>query len=226
VIAFDRRTGRTVWSTLKLQRRTSYATPLVASIPGRSPQLICSSGGMGVASLDPYTGRLNWMTGELPARTVASPIFSGELIIQPCGGGGVGKHLVAVDPFTDPASADKRIRYTREKNLPYVPTPISYGDHLYLWNDNGVVNCVETATGDNVWTKRVGGKYTGSPICVDGKIYIMSETGQVAVVSASPEYKFYGKSQLDDPSHSTPAVAGGRLYLRTFHRLACLEGRP
>jgi outer membrane protein assembly factor BamB len=137
----------------------------------------------------------------------------------------VGQLLVALDPFengdTQPATA-----YTRNKNLPYVPVPVCHGDHVYLWNDNGVVNCMETLTGNNVWTKRIGGKFTGSPICVDGTLYIMSEEGKVVVLAASPEFQQYGEMPLGDPSHSTPAFANGRLYLRTFHRLACLESHP
>jgi hypothetical protein len=74
-----------------------------------------------------------------------------------------------------------------------------------------------------VWTKRVGGNYSASPLCIDGKLYAISEQGEVAVVAASPEYKFYGTSPLGESSHATPSVANGRLYLRTYHRLACLE---
>jgi len=223
VVALDRYTGKTVWSTLRQSQQTSYASPLIATHEGEAPQLICSCGAMGVTSLNPLTGRMNWMTGQFPARTVGSPTFTEGLIIQTCGGGGIGKHMVAVDPFHAKGEPGGRIRYVRERTLPYVPTPIGYQGHLYLWNDNGVVSCVRTRDGKNIWTKRVGGTYSSSPICVDGKLFIIGEDGEVVVVAASPEYKLFGRVPLDDPSHSTPAVANGRLYLRTFHRLACLE---
>lgn len=223
--AVDRHTGETVWSTLRSSGHTSYASPLIVhGNGGAPPQLIASSFAMGVTSLDPRTGRVNWMTGELPARTVGSPLLADELIVQCCGGGGVGKLLLAVETREEAGSNPaSRIRYERAKRLPYVPTPVAYRDHLYLWNDNGVVSCVETQTGRNVWTERVGETYSGSPICVDGAIYAISEKGNVVVIAASPKFKLFGKTPLGDPSHSTPAAAHGRLYLRTYHRLACLE---
>ncbi|GAB4135228.1 MAG: PQQ-binding-like beta-propeller repeat protein [Planctomycetaceae bacterium] len=219
VIALNKQTGATVWSTLRHVRRTSYATPMILKRPGKPDQLICASGAMGVTSLNPENGRLNWMTGEFPLRTVASPVYAGGLIIQSCGGGGKGKLLIAVTP-------DGKIKYERNRVLPYVPTPIAYKDHVYLWNDNGVVSCIEAKTGKNLWTKRLGSNFSGSPICIDGKLYAMNEQGDVIVIAASPKYQFLGKTSLGDPSHATPAIANGRLYLRTFHRLICLEAKP
>ncbi|MCH8828197.1 MAG: PQQ-binding-like beta-propeller repeat protein, partial [Planctomycetes bacterium] len=188
-------------------------------------QLICVSGAMGVTGLNPHNGRLNWMTGEFPLRTVASPVYAGGLIIQSGGGGGIGKLLIAVDPDGKGNVAETHVKYRRERILPYVPTPIAYKGHVYLWNDNGVVNCIEAKSGRNIWTKRVGGKFSGSPICIDGKLYAINERGDVIVIAASPTYKFLGKTPLADPSHATPAVANGRLYLRSFHRLGCIEAR-
>jgi outer membrane protein assembly factor BamB len=223
VVALDKRTGRTVWSTLRSIRHASYATPMIYREKGKRPQLICASGAMGLTSLDPYTGRLNWATGEFPLRTVASPVLADGLLIQSCGGGGVGKLLIAVDPHGSGNVAATHVKYRREKLLPYVPTPIAYKGHVYLWDDNGIVSCIVARTGRNVWTHRVDGGYSGSPICIDGKLYIMSEKGEVVVLAASPKFKLLGKTSLDDGSHATPAVAHGRLYLRTFHHLICLE---
>jgi len=228
VVAFNKQTGRTVWSSPHTFYRTSYSTPLIVRKKGEQPQLICASGALGVASLNPFTGRLNWLTGEFPVprRTVASPVYADGLIIQTCGGGGVGNVLIAVDPSNPGRRNKQRIRYRREKILPYVPTLISYQGHLYLWNDNGVVSCVKTKTGENVWTKRIGKNFSSSPICIDGKLYCISEDGEVVVVAASTDYQLLGKTALNDASHATPAVANGCLYLRTFHRLACLRAEP
>ncbi|MFQ5731973.1 MAG: PQQ-binding-like beta-propeller repeat protein [Planctomycetaceae bacterium] len=225
VVAFDKRTGKTAWSVLRTIRRTSYATPMIYRAKGKRPQLICASGAMGVTSLDPATGRQNWITGEFPLRTVASPIEADGLIVQSCGGGGVGKLLIAVDPSGSGDVSKTHVKYRRDTRLPYVPTPVAYKGHVYLWNDNGVVNCIDAGTGKNIWTRRVGGNYSGSPICIDGKLYVMSEKGEVVVIAASPKYRFIARTPLDDPSHATPAVANGKLYLRTFHGLVCLPAR-
>ncbi|WP_166827461.1 outer membrane protein assembly factor BamB family protein [Thalassoroseus pseudoceratinae] len=226
IVALDKKTGRTVWSTVRDYRRTSYATPMILERDGEPAQLICVSGATGVSSLDPNTGHKNWETGEFPMRTVASPVYCDGLIFASCGGGGKGALMIAVDPsltkdsFKDGAD---RIRYQRERILPYVPTPIAHGDHVYLWNDNGVVSCIEAEDGKNIWTQRVGGNYSGSPICIDGKLYAMSESGTVHIVKASPEFEKLGEVELGDPSHATVAVSGDQIYFRTFHRLMTLK---
>ena len=228
IIAVDRRTGKTVWSALRKTQiqGTSYATPIIVKSKDGSPQLICSSRTMGVTSLDPYTGTLNWNSGELPARTVASPAYGNGLIIQTCGGGGKGMFMVAVDPSGKGDVSQTHVKYTRDKLLPYVPTPVAYNGYLFLWTDQGVVNCVEIETGKTVWAnKRAGGSISGSPICVDGKLYAICENGDVVVIAASPNYHFFGKTSLGDASYSTPSVANGRIYFRTFHRLICLPAR-
>ena len=222
VIALNRHTGRTVWSQLRKFKsgRTSYATPLVIREKNKTPQLICVSGESGISSLDPRTGHQNWATGPFPLRTVASPVYGNGLVVASCGQGGrYGVLQRAVD-------TSGHVVWTRERILPYVTTPIIYGDHLFEWNDEGIFGCVELASGKDVWTKRIGGNYSGSPICIDGKIYGVSEKGDVVIVAASPQFQLLGKIPLGDPCHSTPSVAGGRLYFRTFHRLMCLQARP
>jgi outer membrane protein assembly factor BamB len=159
---------------------------------------------------------------------VASPVFAGGLIVQVSGGGGRGTVMLAVDPTGTGDVSSTHIVYKRDRELPYVPTPIAYGKHVYLWGDNGVVSCIESQTGQNIWTRRVpnGGNYSSSPICIDGKLYGLSESGDVAVLAASPEFKHLGTTSLGDPSNATPSVANGRLYLRTIHRLACVPAKP
>jgi outer membrane protein assembly factor BamB len=223
IAAFNCGTGERIWEVTRNDGRTSYATPCIMPVAGYGPQILCLSDTSGLAGLDPRTGRQLWATEALPDRTVASPTFGNGLIIATCGGGGIGKHLLAVVP-PGPAAVAPTIRYQREQrdDLPYVPTPIINGAHVYLWCDRATVCCVELATGNTVWRKRVEGNYSGSPIMIDQKLYCISEEGEIAVLSASPEFRDYGRSPLGDGSHATPAVANGRVYFRGFGRLACL----
>jgi len=218
--ALDVSSGEVVWKSKRPSKDASYSTPFVLESDGKAPQLIASCNAMGVTSLDPATGTLNWQSGPLPQRTVGSPVLAGNVILQSCGQGGRGTLLVGVDPFT--ASDDKRVVFEETKLLPYVPTPIARDGYVYLWNDNGVVLCVDGSTHKPVWTERIGGKYSASPICVNGNLYGVSEEGEVVVVKASPKFELLGRSPLGDLSHATPAVANGRLYFRTFHKVICL----
>lgn len=225
IIALDKNTGETRWRQLMQIARVSYSTPIIVPDAQKQPQLICASQAMGITSLNPRTGVLNWASGKLPLRTVASPVFGDGLLIASCGqGGAFGVLQVAVDASgkLDEQGLPK-IVWQRKKAVPYVPTPIAYEGHLYEWGDQGIVCCVDLKTGEDVWTKRIGGNFSGSPLCIDGKIYAVAENGEVIVIKAAPKFEELGRTSLGDPSHATPAVANGRLYFRTFHRLMCLK---
>ena len=228
ILAFDKKTGVTRWVTPRTFRgqSTSYSTPLVWRDGKGPPQLICASGPMGISSLDLQTGASNWHSGEFPLRTVASPVYAGGLFIASCGQGGrYGVLQVAVDPNSRDENGLAKVVWKREKMIPYVPTPIAVGDHLFDWTDEGIIVCVDAKTGKDVWVKRLGGKFTSSLLCIDGKIFAVEERGKVIVIDAGPEFKELGSSDLGDASYSTPAIANGRLYLRTFSRLKCLQAK-
>lgn len=225
--ALDCRTGETVWSVPRKVGVVSYAAPFILELPGRDPQLISLSGATGLSGHNPRTGEELWSSGELPQRTVSSAVYGNGVVIASCGQAGVGKYMLAVDPTGSGDVSRTHVRYERAEaeTLHYVPTPIVRGEHLYLWCDRGFVCCLEMATGRTVWRERIGGNYSGSPVLIDGRLYCISEEGEIAVIGAEPVFTDYGRSPLGGGSHSTPAVANGRVYFRGFDRLACLAAR-
>ncbi len=222
IVALNTNTGDVVWSTRdRPSEEASYSTPILITGPDGKPQLICLSQAAGMSAIDPETGAQLWRTEPFPMRTCGSPVYGGGVLIGTCGSGGNGKYLAAVEPAA-PGTAPK-VRYTRERELPYVPTPIAHDGHLFLWLDNGVLTCLDMATGTSLKTARIGGKYSGSPVLIEGRLFCISEAGEVVVVAATPELEVLGRNPLGDESYSTPAVANGRVYLRGFHKLACLR---
>lgn len=222
IVALNAETGAEVWSHERKTRETSYSSPMIVKVDGKD-QLILLSGATGLSGHDPKTGREIWASGELPQRTVGSPILGQGKLIASCGSGGRGKHMVVVAPSASSELGEQKIR---TQNLPYVPTPIAYGNYLYLWCDDGIVCCVDLTKDDlteNVWRERVGGNFSGSPVLIEGKLYCISEEGEIVVIDASPTFRLHGKSPLGDQSYSTPAVANGRVYFRGFGKLACLK---
>ncbi len=225
ILALDAATGETRWTSDRESDVASYSTPMIINLNGKD-QLIVLNGATGLAGLDPQTGKELWASGKLPQRTVASPVYGNNLLVATCGSGGRGKFMVVVDPSA-PSQNRPLVHTERTKLLPYVPTPLIKDQYLYLWNDDGTVCCVDMQGDltDTVWKERIGGNFSGSPIMIDGKIYCISEEGKVRVIEASPTFKSYAGGSIPDSSHSTPAVANGRLYLKGFNRLACLKSQ-
>jgi outer membrane protein assembly factor BamB len=219
IIALNRKTGKPIWTANRPSREVSYSTPFVFEKNGTA-QLICVSGITGMSALSLETGESLWAGTSLAQRTVGSPVEAGGMIFVTCGQGGRGTLMVGIDPLSPSAEP-----FTMSKGLPYVPTPVAKDGHLFLWTDDGFCACLDVKTRKELWRQRVGGNYSASPIIIDDKIYAVAEDGQVAVVGALPEYKLYGKSPLGDNSFSTPSVANGRVYFRTFHHLLSLKAK-
>jgi outer membrane protein assembly factor BamB len=113
-----------------------------------------------------------------------------------------------------------------DKSGPDVPTPISDGTYFYVLNDFGQISCFDAQSGDPIWgPEETGiGRVSSSPILADGKLYLVSETADVAVVQAGPTFKLLGINALDNTyTLSSPAAAGNQLFIRTAEHLYCLS---
>ncbi len=220
--AVSRKTGETRW-TLDRQTgpKTSYSTPCVYTPTTGTPQLIFNSHSHGMTSVDPGTGKVIWeVASAFPARVVSSPVIADELLIGSCGDGGSGKRLIAIRPGSSDGSIQPKEVFKIESGYrPYVPTSIAKGGLLFTFLDRGYVSCWNSVTGWQLWEEKPAGKFFSSPVCVDGKLYCITMDGDVVIVRAAETYELLAINPLGETSHATPAVAGGRMYLRTYSQL-------
>ncbi len=224
-VALDRRTGKIRWKAERRTETAAFSTPCIYQPKGGDPQLILTSWAHGIDSLDPRTGKQNWEMAILEYRCAGSPVIASGLIFASCGVGGVGRQMVAIRPGNPTDGTEPEVAYEIENSLPYVCTPVAYGDLLFSWYDKGVVTCLDAPTGKIHWRERVGGEFFGSPIRVGERIYCISRKGEMVVLAAHEEFKELGRIDLEEPSHSTPAVAGGVMYLRTTGHLMAIGGK-
>jgi outer membrane protein assembly factor BamB len=226
IVAVERRTGKPVWSLPRSPGMADYSVPCLLEQPGLAPLLIFNTREDGINAVDPATGKLVWSTGAgaLRMRSVSSPVVAGGLTFASCGSGGGGNYVIAVRPPTDGTTVAK-VAYEVRKSAPYVPSPIAYNGLLFLWSDGGIVTCIDPATGAEKWQERAGGNYFSSPVCIDGKLYGTTTSGEVVVLAAGPEFQVLARNRLGDATHATPAVAHGRIYFRTWEHLISLGGK-
>lgn len=219
VTAYDLTTGKQVWQTEREFNRTSYATPIVRTRKDGVDEVICVSGMMGISAMNVNTGELLWRTERFPERTVGSPFLTDNLVISVSGGGGKGKNLYAVELDQTGQVTPK---FTLTRTIPYVPTPVYKDGLIFMILDVGVASCLDAATGEEIWTERIGGNFSGSPIWLENKLYVIDEAGTVVVLAAGREFQELGRVPLNDLSYATPVVANGRMYLKTATKLYCL----
>jgi outer membrane protein assembly factor BamB len=226
-IALDRKTGRTRWTTKRNNSEISYSTPCIYSPKKSEPQLIFTSWAHGISGVEPGTGTVIWeVPSVLPARVVSSPVIAGDLLIGSCGKGGAGKQLAAVRAGSRNNPKQPELVYTcTGKSAPYVPTSLAKDGLLFTYHDQGDISCLRLETSEVLWCEKPGGRFYGSPVWVNGLLYCIDRKGGVVVVKAAPKYELLAINSLGEKSHATPAVAKGRMYLRTFSHLISLGGR-
>ena len=116
------------------------------------------------------------------------------------------------------------VAWRYNKRVPQLPSPLLYGDTLYMVNDGGVVTSLDPQNGDVVSQGRLKGavdNYYASPVAADGKIFMASELGKVAVLTSDGGLDVVAVNDLDDLIYASPAIADERLYIRTRSTLYC-----
>jgi len=228
LVALDRATGAVKWKTPRKSYRFSASTPCVFRPKGAPAQLIFTSWAHGVTSVNPADGAVLWeLSDAFDARTVGSPVAANDagLVIASCGEGPAGHWLVAVRPPKE-SGGKPEVAYKITKAAPYVPTPLVKGGRLYYWSDSGTATCADAASGKTLWQERVpGGTFFGSPVFTGGKLFAVSKRGNVIVLSAADEFQLLGNNDAGEKSDATPAVANGRMYVRTYSHLLCVAAQ-
>jgi outer membrane protein assembly factor BamB len=232
VFAVDKMSGKNVW---KVERPTdaikespdNYGTPQLATVEGKLQLVI--SGGDYVTGHDLNTGKELWRLGGLNPganpfnRTIASSLVIGGTVITPSTRG---------NPFVAfKAGGSGNITGKQElwkNNLGAdVPTPTTDGKYIYVVVDNGILNCLEAATGKVIYQgQRIErGTYSASPLLADGKIYCVNEEGTTTVIKAGPVFEILGVSKLDSLTLASPVAVDNQIFIRTADYLYCIQKR-
>jgi len=120
--------------------------------------------------------------------------------------------------------ATSKLVWKYQRSVPQLPSVVVYRDVVYMLNDKGVLTTLDAKTGRMLRQDRVRGQsdnYYASPVAGDGKIFLTSHNGVVAVLRAGGEQELLAANALNEEVFATPALAGGRLYVRTVSALYC-----
>jgi outer membrane protein assembly factor BamB len=127
--------------------------------------------------------------------------------------------LLAIKPGADKAT----LEWDTNRSVPTRPAPLLLDDLLYMVNNAGIATCLEVKSGKLVWTKRINGSYTASPVYADGHLYFFDQNGKGHVLSAGRETKVVATNKLDAGCMASPAIAGKALFVRTKTHLYRIE---
>jgi PQQ-like domain len=219
IAAFDVATGAPVWRTAR-DEIPSWSTPAIFEHEGRA-ELVTQATKF-IRGYDPSNGKELWRLSGNSEITIPTPIVGPGLIIVTNGYRGV-QPIYAIRPggtgditLKDDQSTNASIAWSTNRGGPYIPTPVIYGDYLYVLQNNGVLAAYEVRTGTRMYQERVagGGSFSASPVAADGKIYLTSEDGDIHVVKAGPAYELLATNPVGQVVMATPAISGGILIVR------------
>ena len=224
IAALDRKTGAVAWRHER-PKNPNYSSPVVVRVNGKD-QLIMIGCDL-VTSLDPLTGAVLWETKGATTECVTSTVTDGTHVFS--SGGYPRNHLAAVR-----ADGSGKIAWETGDRV-YVPSLLVKDGHLYGVLDAGLAACWACDTGKEMWKTRLGGTFSASPVRVGDKIYATNEAGQTFVFQAGPgKFTQLATSKLGDEVLATPAICGGRIYMRVAEKsdgrrqemLYCLGEKP
>jgi outer membrane protein assembly factor BamB len=219
LIALDRANGKTVWKAER-DELPSWGTPAIFA--GKRPELV-TNGSNFIRGYDPATGKELWKLGGSSKITAPTPVSSGDLVLVSSGRRPEAP-IFAIRPgaLRPGAGGQPAVAWQKQQRGPYMPTPLIYGGLLYILGNAGIFDCYVFETGDEVYRERIphqGSGFSGSPVASDGKIYLPSEDGDIFVVKAGRQFELLAKNEMGEPLMATPAIAAGKLIVRTQHRL-------
>lgn len=219
VLAIDTKKGNTVWETprkTKPNKPFTFTTPHVIEQNGKKQ--IISVGSTVVAGYDAKTGKEEWR---------ASFTEGYSMIQRPVIEHGMVYFSTAYDrpslvTFKLGGTGDvtkSHAGWTTNKAVPHAASFIIVGNDLYMVSDAGFASCLDAKTGDVVWSERIKGNYSASPLYADGKLYFTNEVGQGTLLEAGRKFNKLGEFDLKEKTFASFAAVDGALFVRTETQL-------
>lgn len=218
--AFDKKTGKTVWTSQS--DKAGYSAPIAVTAGGVRQAIFFT--GTSVVSVAPATGKLFW---RIPWRTdwdvnAAVPIFVAPDKLFISSGYGVGSALFKLKGGSAPEEVWKSRGMKNQFSSSVLHNGVIYGF------DDTTFKAIDVATGKDRWRQRGFGH--GSLLLADGHLAVLSDRGKLALVEATPAaYKEKGSVEiLSGKCWTAPTLANGKLYVRNEEQLVALDwtGKP
>lgn len=220
-IALDASTGKILWKKDRPERanKFSFATAQLIEVNGQK-QVISPSTNV-VIAYDPKTGDELWNVNYQGFSVIPRPVFGHGMVYLTTSYGTPSLLAIKVDGKGD--VTDSHITWQTNRSAPHTPSLLLVGDDLYCVSDNGVATCFDAKSGDVVWTKRIGGNYSASPLYAEGRIYFQDEKGEGIVIKAGHEFEEIARNKLPGRTLASYGVVDSALLIRTDTHLYRIE---
>jgi outer membrane protein assembly factor BamB len=223
-MAFDKKTGDTVWVSSPGQRPydTTYAPPIIANINGTRLLIQGASDGM-VHAIKPQTGEPVWRyevskrglnTGVVVRGTTAILTHSEENLDSNEMG-----MMVAVDASAKGTLKKENVKWTIYGWQGGFSSPVIDGERIYHIDNGANIAAFDINTGKQLWLQNLGTIQKSSPVLADGKLYVGTENGKFFILKPSAtgceilDQDHLGSESQPEAIIGSPAISNGRIYV-------------
>ncbi len=219
----DAKTGDPIWKKNR-DEPNGWATPLIVEHGGKTQVITCGTNL--VRSYDLKNGDIIWQCGGLSSNTIPCPVIQDGVVYCMSGYEGYSLLAIPISEKGDITGSDK-IRWSKNRGTPYVPSPVLYDGLLYYNQSNqNLFSCVDAKSGKAFFERErlpgLAGVYA-SPVAADGRVYVTDRSGKTLVLEHGKKLKVLATNALDDRFHSSPSLAGNQLFLRGTKYLYCIS---
>ena len=231
LVSLNPETGEENWTHLRMtdgivENKHSYASPSICKIGDRVCFLV--HGGDYTTAHELNDGSEVWRVGGMnpkgqgydkTLRFVASPVFRDGRVVLPTAKRGP---MLALDPNVEGTVDEDELSWKTERITPDVSTPVIYNDLVFLAREKETLACLDLKTGEKHYEERCyAGRQRSTPVACNGVVYIVDRKGKIMIIEASKELNERATRELGEETLSSPAIANGKLYVRTFEALYC-----
>ena len=224
IISLDKRTGEELWKVDR-DEPTSWSTPIVVEHNAK-PQVITSATNR-TRGYDLATGELIWEFAGMTMNTIPSPVSANGMVYVTSGFRGNALQAIHLATAFGDITGSEAVAWEYDRDTPYAPSPLLYGDKLYfLKRNNGILSCFNAETGKAYYgpqrLESIEGNVFASPVGAANRVYLTGGNGATLVIKHGPEFKVLAKNVLDDGFSASPAIVDNEIYLRGYKHLYCI----
>ena len=222
IVAFDKNTGKELWKQPR-DEDTTWSTPLIVTHGDRAQAIVNAS--KKTRSYELATGKELWSVGPLTANVIPSAVAGGGMVYSMSGFRGAALFAVKLGQTGDLTGTDA-IAWSRNRDTPYVPSPLLYDDRLYFFKGNeATLSIIDAKSGQAlVEAERLEGMrgVYASPVGAAGRVYLLGRDGGALVLKKGDKAEVLATNKLEDRFDASPAIVGNQLFLRGKKNLYCI----
>ena len=235
-MAFDKRTGQTIWISSPQARHydTNYSTPIVVDIDGVATMIVGGTDGA-FHALKVNTGEPIWRLDVSKRAILNSALYRDGVAYITHGEENIGTTqmgmIAAIDARGKGDLKDNSFKWKTYGFLPTYASPVMDSERLYTVDNGAIVAAFDVKTGAKAWERSLGTLQKGSPVLADNKLYVGTENGKFYILRPSAtgvevlDEDLLGAADSPEPIIASPIVADGRVYVTSMEAIYAIGKR-